>query len=133
MAVTRPLRMSASDLDPPVRDIRLLKTARVDTRETERLATEREWFELCRQVDARDHFRCRACGCRVVKTLTMRANRTERHHVIPRSRGGKDTTQNVCTLCLSCHGQRHITQTLLITGDADSRLTFEKGGKIWHG
>jgi 5-methylcytosine-specific restriction endonuclease McrA len=47
-----------------------------------------------RAVFARDHFRCQYCGSD--KHLTV-------DHVIPRSRGGDDSWENVVTSCAACN------------------------------
>lgn len=95
--------------------------------------TDEQWRHVCRIVDKRDDYRCRACGRRVVQTLAVQHNRLERHHVIPRSLSGENRTSNVCLLCLDCHTDRHVTRTLTITGNANQRLSFEQGGKRWKG
>lgn len=94
---------------------------------------DQHWRQVCRAVDTRDGLICRACRCRLVKTLTVQPNRCEKHHVIPRSLQGPDETCNVANLCLSCHEARHVTRTLTITGNANQRLSFEQGGKRWKG
>lgn len=48
-------------------------------------------------VFARDAFTCQYCGCRV----TLRTG--TRDHVMPRSRGGRDTLANVVTACSPCN------------------------------
>ncbi|MEK7415008.1 MAG: HNH endonuclease [Planctomycetota bacterium] len=48
-------------------------------------------------VFARDAFACQYCGCRV----TLRTG--TRDHVMPRSRGGRDTLANVVTACAPCN------------------------------
>ena len=53
----------------------------------------------------RDEFTCTVCkkrGCRL-----------EAHHVIPRSNGGKDTINNLTTLCDGCHGNVHTGKAIL--------------------
>lgn len=46
-------------------------------------------------VFERDGWRCVLCRSR--RQLTP-------HHILPRSRGGPDTKQNLVTLCVLCHG-----------------------------
>jgi 5-methylcytosine-specific restriction endonuclease McrA len=98
----------------------------------QRRALERDRREVYRLVDIRDQWTCRACSRRVRSTLAAVADRLEHHHLVFRSRGGRDETSNVVTLCLLDHSeaQRH---ELTITGNPDSTLTFERAGRIWHG
>jgi hypothetical protein len=57
-------------------------------------ALEQRWWEVCKAlIFHRDDRRCRACG----------ALGTDPHHLLYRSLGGPDTTQNVITLCPPCH------------------------------
>jgi 5-methylcytosine-specific restriction endonuclease McrA len=54
--------------------------------------------ELCRQVLARDSWRCQACGSR---------NNLQVHHQQPRSQQGSDEDSNLITLCAGCHAELH--------------------------
>ena len=47
----------------------------------------------------RDNYTCQQCG--------KQNGRLEAHHLIERSRGGKDTLANLITLCEDCHHQLH--------------------------
>jgi hypothetical protein len=58
--------------------------SRLATRMDRDRAIDRAWQALCRTVDARDHYRCRVCQRRVVKTLSLCAERLERHHLVGR-------------------------------------------------
>jgi 5-methylcytosine-specific restriction endonuclease McrA len=111
----------------------LLKTTRLTDRTAKKRAEEQHWREVCRLVEIRDGFKCRACGRKVTKTLTLQEDRLEHHHVKPLSLGGEDETFNVACLCLRCHQQRHVMWTLQITGNADSTLTFQQDGTEWFG
>lgn len=53
-------------------------------------------------VLARDKYRCTKCG-----TYGTNKNKLTMHHVIYRSKGGKDTLDNLITLCESCHRELH--------------------------
>jgi len=50
--------------------------------------------ERKQQIVKLDGGRCRNCGCN--KSLTV-------HHILPRSQGGRDNTENLITLCMFCH------------------------------
>ena len=47
----------------------------------------------------RDDFTCRICNGKTRKT--------EAHHIVERSKGGKDTIRNLATLCDECHDDLH--------------------------
>ena len=78
---------------------------------------EREVFAL---VTTRDESCCRVCG----KWCNPRAigllQKAHHHHLVYRSRGGEDTTANVCLLCADCHEDEHAGR-LQLSGDADER------------
>lgn len=96
------------------------KTWKEDRRERKltAAATLREVYAL---VDHRDGGKCRICGRRCSTTAVSFEDRAERHHVIPRSLGGEDSTHNLATVCWECHEDRHKKGTLKIAGDADER------------
>ena len=54
--------------------------------------------ELCRQVLARDNWRCQVCGSR---------NNLQVHHQQLRSQQGSDEDSNLITLCAGCHARLH--------------------------
>jgi 5-methylcytosine-specific restriction endonuclease McrA len=108
-------------------------STRLTDRTAEKRAEDKHWHDVCRAVDARDGMRCRACGRKVVRTLARQVDRLEHHHVIPRSLGGQDEAKNVANICLECHDDRHVTRTLEIRGNANSKLTFKQNGKTWRG
>jgi hypothetical protein len=57
----------------------------------------------------RDSYTCQHCGKRHV--------RLEAHHIVFRGRGGKDTLENLLTLCDQCHHDLHQGKiTLKVTG-----------------
>lgn len=51
-------------------------------------------------VFKRDSWTCVYCGCTDKKTLTI-------DHVIPKSRGGKDTWENLVTACFDCNQEKN--------------------------
>lgn len=111
----------------------LAKTTRLTDTAAKRKAAEAKRQEVYRLVDRRDGHHCRACGRKVITTIAFVPERRERHHVIPRSLGGKDATRNVLTLCLECHQARHVTRALTMTGNANQPVTFERDGQQWKG
>ena len=50
-------------------------------------------------VYRRDNFECVYCGNSNIKTLTL-------DHVIPQSKGGKDSWDNLVTACRSCNSEK---------------------------
>jgi 5-methylcytosine-specific restriction endonuclease McrA len=63
------------------------------------------------EVRARDRGRCRVCGGLGV----------DPHHIIFRSLGGKDTTDNLCIVCFVCHEAIH-AHRITVSGNANQRL-----------
>ena len=53
-----------------------------------------------RSIYARDGFRCALCDS---------TDGLQIHHVIPRGRGGGNSTMNLITLCWRCHAAAHGT------------------------
>jgi len=95
-------------------------------REARDRAIDQAWEACKRRVDARDGYSCRVCGRRVVKTLTLCAERLERHHLVPRSIAGPlwADPRNVLVTCTACHGRltRHE-----IAPSGTERFTTEDG------
>jgi 5-methylcytosine-specific restriction endonuclease McrA len=60
-------------------------------------------------VYKRDNYECVYCGCSAPKLLTL-------DHVIPQSKGGKDSWDNLVTACRTCNSEK-------------SDLTLEEYGK----
>jgi len=50
-------------------------------------------------VYKRDNHTCVYCGCKNRQTLTI-------DHVIPKSKGGKDTFENMVTACFDCNNEK---------------------------
>jgi 5-methylcytosine-specific restriction endonuclease McrA len=50
-------------------------------------------------VYKRDNYECVYCGCSQVKTLTL-------DHVIPQSKGGKNSWDNLVTACKRCNSEK---------------------------
>lgn len=54
-----------------------------------------EWAEIRSRIFERDDYTCRYCG--------ERGGKLECDHVIPHSRGGPDTDDNLVTACFKCN------------------------------
>lgn len=68
---------------------------------------DRAWSALCRYVDERDRYRCRVCGRRLLRTLSLCATRLERHHLESRALmpSLRLEPKNVICVCAECHGK----------------------------
>lgn len=97
---------------------------RIDRALKKKSEAEKVWRECCQAVDARDHRICRACG-RKTNPDDVGLLRGHRHHIVYRSAGGKDVSENVVTLCPACHNAEHKNE-LQIHGDANDCLLFWK-------
>lgn len=97
--------------------------SRVDVAREKQAAEEKVWRDVCKAVDARDGRQCRCCDRRSDPDATGLLKRGHRHHIVYRSAGGKDTTDNLCSLCSQCHSDEH-RSLLRIEGNPDEKLTF---------
>ena len=59
--------------------------------------------EQKRQIWDRDGKHCQECGLPVAQLL---GGMPQTHHIVPRSLGGEDTSNNATTLCLPCHATK---------------------------
>lgn len=83
-------------------------------------------------VDRRENYRCRVFGTPADPRATDMLTRGHHHHIVFRSRGGNDTTDNLVLLSAEAHALVH-ARRLWITGNANQRLTFEFNGRTWKG
>lgn len=67
------------------------------------------------RVTRRDGRRCRVCA----------KGGTEHHHILARSLGGRDDSDNLILLCATCHGYRH-AGLIRIVGHGDGRVS------VWY-
>jgi 5-methylcytosine-specific restriction endonuclease McrA len=67
--------------------------------------------KLCRQVLARDNWRCQVCGSK---------DNLQVHHQHLRSQQGSDEDSNLITLCAECHAQLHGSRSEII-GQRDDK------------
>jgi 5-methylcytosine-specific restriction endonuclease McrA len=81
------------------------------------------YARVCREVDARDGDVCRVCRC-----LVLRGR--HHHHIVFRSRGGKDTVSNLIVVCAWCHGAIH-QQRIRVTGTASDLLIRVRPAQGW--
>lgn len=97
--------------------------SRVEEARARQAAVEANWRAVCKAVDARDGKQCRCCDTRSDPEATGLLKRGHRHHLVYRSAGGTDTTDNLVHLCAQCHADEHANK-LRIDGNPDERLTF---------
>lgn len=57
-------------------------------------------------VTALGGFICQKCGCKATKS-----NPVQRHHIIPKAKGGRDVRINYKILCKKCHSKQHKHQS----------------------
>lgn len=57
-------------------------------------------------VYARDKWKCYLCGRKVVQSATWKPNQATLDHVVPLSKGGSHTYDNVKTACHSCNSNK---------------------------
>jgi len=62
------------------------------------------WKSLSRRTKERDNWTCQRCGAEGGKFGTATLNA---HHIIPKSKGGRDSVNNLITLCVDCHEEEH--------------------------
>jgi 5-methylcytosine-specific restriction endonuclease McrA len=92
---------------------------RFERKDARKKAEEAERRRVYKLVDARDGRACRLCGRKTNPEATGLLDRGHRHHLTYRSKGGQDSTDNLLTLCASCHHGVH-SGRIRITGDADA-------------
>jgi 5-methylcytosine-specific restriction endonuclease McrA len=62
------------------------------------------WQSRRRKVPRRDGFICQECGVRSTRVDDVRF---DVDHILPKSDGGSHAPENLQTLCLSCHANKH--------------------------
>jgi hypothetical protein len=97
--------------------------SRVDRAKERKAAEEKAWREVCAVVDHRDGKACRCCDKKSDPDATGLLTRGHRHHLVYRSAGGTDTSDNLVTLCATCHNDEHKNR-LRIEGNPDVALVF---------
>jgi hypothetical protein len=97
--------------------------SRVELAAERKATAEKLWRDVCKLVDLRDGKACRCCDKRSDPEATGLLTRGHRHHLVYRSAGGKDVSDNLCTLCSRCHADEH-TGKLRIEGNPDVSLMF---------
>lgn len=99
--------------------------SRVEAAKAKKQQAEAEERRVFRLVDARDTGHCRACGASCSHYDLSLLARAHRHHITYRSQLGRSVSENLVTLCPSCHSDVHAAK-LAIEGNADMALTFSR-------
>jgi 5-methylcytosine-specific restriction endonuclease McrA len=97
--------------------------SRIDERLARSKALLKQWRHVCALVDKRDGRTCRACGARTDPDA-VGLLRGHRHHLVYRSAGGEDSTENLATLCPKCHSDEHHNRLRIEGRDANQGLSF---------
>ena len=61
------------------------------------------WKELSEACRKRDNYKCQRCG----KDFSHNKLALHAHHIIPLSKGGRNTLSNLISLCEACHSKTH--------------------------
>ena len=73
--------------------------------------------KVCAEVDKRDAKVCRVCRI-------WDGGALHHHHIVFRSQGGKDTTENLITVCAQCHEDIH-AHRISVRGNADAQIVID--------
>jgi hypothetical protein len=104
---------------------------RATTKDKTKKAIAKQRKDAYLAVEKRDAMRCRCCGKPLVRTLELRLDKLEHHHVNGRDVADAEGTWNLGCICRECHDERHVTRVLKISGNADGKLRMEKAGRVW--
>lgn len=107
----------------------IAKYERKQERAKQRKAIQRQesadWTVIRKAIYARDHGCCRVCG-REVKVLSENPLlQSHCHHIMYRSAGGGDHSDNLVNLCAVCHSQEH-AHVINISGHGDGVIAIVK-------
>jgi 5-methylcytosine-specific restriction endonuclease McrA len=93
--------------------------SRYESKKARKTAEEAERRRVYAAVDKRDGRICRICRKHADPHALGLLDRAEHHHIIHRSKGGDDTTDNLILICRGCHQDIHGGKAKL-EGDADA-------------
>ena len=62
------------------------------------------WQQLADKRKRMDNFTCKKCG---YHAGIENRNKLHVHHIVPLSKGGRNTLSNLITVCQSCHEKIH--------------------------
>ena len=81
------------------------------------------WQTVRKQVRMRDHNRCRNCGATTKLSV---------HHIVKARNGGKDTLDNLVTLCASCHRRADAKPSPVFLGDPSHPVSSGANTPVSH-
>lgn len=87
-------------------------------------AERQAWLRMRMRIYERDKGQCRVCG-KPLKFASGDWDQAHTHHIVYRSAGGPDTSENLVVLCMKEHEAEH-GHLLTIEGNADGLLTFTR-------
>lgn len=96
------------------------KPSRFGEKVKRRALARQQQREVYAAVTARDGHSCRVCRRWTNPNAVALLERGEHHHLVYRSLGGKDETDNVILACASCHREEH-EHRIRLSGHADKR------------
>jgi 5-methylcytosine-specific restriction endonuclease McrA len=103
--------------------------SRTEARQKQRAEKAENWARVCKAVNERDGFCCRACGRRTNPHASSLLEKGHHHHIEFRSKGGHDQTDNVVLLCAVDHDKFHRHELRIEFGSphgADGPLIFHR-------
>lgn len=106
--------------------------SRVDEKRERRAEADTNWRKVCAEVTKRDAGHCRVCGRRCDPNALAMLQRGEHHHIVYRSAGGEDTTENVILACKGCHDDEHASR-IRVEGNGDTGIEVWKPNDLgWY-
>lgn len=92
-----------------------------------------DWEWRSHKVKERDEYTCQASPEKVGLPTCSKVGREEElhaHHIIPISKGGKHSFENLITLCLSCHDKLHPHMRLGLDVDISTTTDRQMSPKV---
>ncbi|NIQ00970.1 MAG: HNH endonuclease [Nitrospinaceae bacterium] len=65
------------------------------------LPSSSKWERIRRRIFRRDKYKCQPCKRRGILSAGQEVD-----HIVPRSQGGRDTDENLQTICRQCHREK---------------------------
>jgi 5-methylcytosine-specific restriction endonuclease McrA len=106
----------------------LVKSSRVQRiagKRKDSRAEDAAWIAVCKVVNERDEYQCDCCGRKGNPLAMSVLDMLHHHHIVYRSAGGLDTTENLVLFCSECHAAEHAGQLRIIGTNANETLFYE--------
>lgn len=78
-----------------------------------RIHTYTEWKKLSKYIKMRDNYTCKECGITEENALKIYKKHHHVHHIIPYAVSKDDSPENLITLCVKCHQDKHPDKNIL--------------------